>query len=72
MRGTRSRAEARSTTRCSPGRSQHRAADVAISGTVGTSVVIHAVVDPSNAIAECNDGNNSDAADDSVSCVIVE
>ncbi len=34
----------------------------------GVSVTIFAVVDPDNAIAECNDGNNEDAADAEISC----
>jgi hypothetical protein len=34
------------------------------------SVLIYAVVDPDNTIAECNDGNNKDAADGKVSCGI--
>ena len=34
----------------------------------GVSVLIYAVVDPDNAIAECNDGNNTDDADNKVIC----
>jgi len=34
----------------------------------GLSVLIYAVVDPLNAIAECNDGNNTDAADSKIIC----
>ena len=47
-------------------------ADVVISGTVGTNVTLHAIVDPDNVIVECNDGNNSDAADAAISCQIIE
>lgn len=32
------------------------------------SILIYAVVDPDNAIMECNDGNNKDAADNKVIC----
>lgn len=35
------------------------------------SVTIFAVVDPDNAIAECNDGNNEDSADAPITCNIV-
>jgi hypothetical protein len=31
-------------------------------------ILIYAVVDPDNAIEECNDGNNKDAADDKIIC----
>ena len=34
----------------------------------GLSVLIYAVVDPDNTIAECNDGNNSDFADAKIIC----
>ncbi len=34
----------------------------------GVSVLIYAVVDPDNVIAECNDGNNTDDADSKVTC----
>jgi hypothetical protein len=51
-------------------------ANVSISPTMtsfpqNASVLIYAVVDPENAIAECNDGNNKDAADQKISCGIV-
>jgi hypothetical protein len=34
----------------------------------GLDVTIFAVVDPNDTIAECNDGNNGDAADASILC----
>ncbi len=37
----------------------------------GLSVLIYAVVDPDNQIAECNDGNNKDAADAKITCGVV-
>ncbi len=33
-----------------------------------TSVLIWGIVDPDNAIEECNDGNNADSADDTILC----
>jgi hypothetical protein len=36
----------------------------------GLLVLLYAVVDPANAIAECNDGNNKDSADNKISCGI--
>lgn len=36
------------------------------------SILIYAVVDPENAIAECNDANNMDAADQKLSCAVVQ
>ncbi len=36
------------------------------------SILIYAVVDPDNAIAECNDANNMDAADQKLSCAVVQ
>jgi hypothetical protein len=33
-------------------------------------ILIYAIVDPDNAIEECNDGNNKDAADDKIICGI--
>ena len=36
------------------------------------NVVVWGVVDPDNAIEECNDGNNSDAADNVVGCGVVQ
>jgi len=38
----------------------------------GLSVSIYAVVDPDNAIAECNDGNNTGAATQKVTCGSVQ
>ncbi|GMV19840.1 MAG: hypothetical protein AMXMBFR56_80640 [Polyangiaceae bacterium] len=38
----------------------------------GLSVLIYAVVDPDNAIAECNDGNNTGAATQKVTCGSVQ
>jgi hypothetical protein len=38
----------------------------------GLSVLIYAVVDPANAIPECNDGNNTDAADQKITCGSVQ
>lgn len=38
----------------------------------GTSVLVYAVVDPLNTIAECNDGNNTDAVDQKISCGSVQ
>jgi len=35
------------------------------------TVTIFAVVDPDDDIAECNDGNNEDSADDTITCNIV-
>jgi hypothetical protein len=35
---------------------------------LGVSVLIYAVVDPDNTIPECNDGNNTDAADGKITC----
>ncbi|MEZ4224239.1 MAG: CARDB domain-containing protein [Polyangiaceae bacterium] len=37
----------------------------------GLSVLIYAVVDPNDAIPECNDGNNKDAADGKITCGVV-
>lgn len=34
----------------------------------GLAILIYAIVDPENAIAECNDGNNKDNADDKLFC----
>ena len=36
------------------------------------TVVVWGVVDPDNAIEECNDGNNSDAADNAVGCGVIK
>lgn len=36
----------------------------------GLLVLLYAVVDPANAIVECNDGNNKDSADNKVTCGI--
>ena len=35
----------------------------------GLDILVYAVVDPDGVIAECNDGNNKDAADNKVQCV---
>jgi hypothetical protein len=44
-------------------------ANVAVSNfPQGLQIEIWAVVDPDNAIAECNDGNNSDAANPKIQC----
>ncbi len=43
--------------------------DVTVTGfPQDRTITVFGVVDPDNAIAECNDGNNSDAADNSVRC----
>ena len=36
----------------------------------GLLVLLYAVVDPANAIVECNDGNNKDFADNKITCGI--
>ena len=46
--------------------------DAEISGRVGAEVTLHAIVDPDNLFEECNDGNNTDAADVAISCNIVD
>jgi hypothetical protein len=35
------------------------------------SILVYAIVDPDNAIDECNDGNNKDAADNKIECSTV-
>jgi hypothetical protein len=34
----------------------------------GLAILVYAIVDPDNEIAECNDGNNKDAAENKISC----
>ena len=36
---------------------------------IGLSVLVYAIVDPDNAIAECNDGNNKASATDKAACI---